>query len=213
MKRKCAVPGYMEAIAEESRLRYEIYLGQNEKICGIEVKQLTPYLLAVLKSAESPFVDGGDFDYVLAAQFIWAVSADFKPRDRRQFAHILKTIERNFSIDEVDAEISEYLRIAFLDAPTESGKQSKPIASATAWIVYRFRDVPFLQSRDVTLHRPFRELYQELKCWLKDQGESVMNQSDAVMSRWLREINQQRAEGKITIEDIEEFAKRNREKK
>lgn len=198
----CVVKGYEAALEKEQFARNVAYLDQPVIVCGEPLRNITPHLLTLLTVMRTPFYCGGKYSHAHVAQFLWACHVDYSPRswwNRRRMT--LRTSQ--LDLQKCGQDIAEFLDLTFMDAPKGNGKSDKPIASDTAWLVYRFRNTPWNQSEQVTIHTPFRKLYQELRCWLKDQGEIVVNPSDLLKSDWLGKLQVEVDEGRLDQEDLD----------
>jgi len=193
----------MEAVAEECRLRDLAYLDLPETLCGLEVHPLTPRLWTVLRAIHTPFLKGGEITDGHIGQFIAAilVSKTFAAPYESLADKVGAAVAR-YSTDECIEEINEYLRISFMDAPT-GGKETKPIACGEAWLIHRFRGEPFNQPKDVTRDTPLRQLYQELRCYISDQGTPISNPSDLLNVQFAQTLTEALASGEITQEQID----------
>lgn len=107
------------------------------------------------------------------------------------------------------AEIQEFVNLTFMDAPA-GGKEEKPIASNIAWLVYRFRHDPWRMSELETSNTPLRKLYQELRCFERENDKNPANKSDIKKSDWLGEVNLALKEGRITQKQLDDWNEKNR---
>lgn len=183
-------PGYLEAVAKERELRTVIYLGLPEVVCGEWINNITPRLFVILTALKSPFIydQPGDKDEV--AQFLWTLHTEYthdpfkRDKPRKSLCDRLAYLD----IDNCNSEITEFMEATLLDAP--DGPDRIPVASAPAWLIYRFRRDPFRMSKEETMETPLRELYQELRCDDKYNGEVVKNKlSDGIRGAWLDSLN------------------------
>ena len=71
------IPGYREAVAEESEIR-DLSVLMMRIVCGFEVNSLTPRLYLFLQAAGSPFLTGEVPRLEHLAQFIWCISTSFR---------------------------------------------------------------------------------------------------------------------------------------
>lgn len=198
----CVVKGYDERIAQEQIARNVAYLDQPEMVCGEPLRNITPHMHTVLSVMRTPFIHGGNFNRAHVAQFLWACHVDYSPRSWWRRRTMTKRTSR-LSLEVCYEDIAKFLDLTFMDAPRGTSKGEKPIASDTAWLVYRFRNPPWNQSEQVTLHAPFRKLYQELRCWQKENGETIVNPSDAMKSEWLEKLQTEVNEGRLDQSDLD----------
>lgn len=130
-----------KAIYRESAVREASFLNVTYDICGIAVRQLTPYMYLLLDFTNSPFLKGGECEDSEMrnhiANLIWICSPAFKENDttaKRQFiADNLATLDYVQAIK----DISEFMADMFMDSPpykekAEANKTYKPVYYA--WI-------------------------------------------------------------------------------
>lgn len=185
---------HQRAIKREQRLRNASYLGVYELVCGERVKNLTPYLLAVLSAIESPFICGGAITRQHCAQFVWAIHWNFAATGIRAWWQKRALVKRldAITLDKQIAEISAYLDITFLDSEKGGEKEDRSIVCNTGWIVYRFHESPWNYPQEKTLHIPIRILNQELRAWTRfNTDKHVTNPSDSIISDWMAEVKRQ----------------------
>lgn len=182
----CAVAGYEDEVAQEQLARNLVYLDCPETVLGELVRNITPHLLAVLTAIQSPFITGGPIRYPHIAQFIWALHRDYSPNSWWK-RYLLTNRLNAFSLEESVRGINAFLDLTFMDAP-QSGKDEKPIAANVAWLIYRFRQEPWRMTEEQTKHTPLRKLYQELRCFERENGEIPQNKSDKKIAEWLQRI-------------------------
>jgi hypothetical protein len=163
-------PEYLAALAEERRLREEIYLDLPRDICGIEVKQITPHLRAVLFNIGSPFITEGSITTAHILQFLWACSTDYSTS---RFAR-WRFMRRASRINLIKAanQIEEFLDDTFLDAPY-GGKKSVPYVSSLAWIEVAMRRI-MGWGIETTMHTPLRRIYQLIRCERLEKGDCAI---------------------------------------
>lgn len=204
----CVVKGYDEALEREVIARNVAYLDQPVIVCGEPIKNLTPYLFTVLLVSKCPFYIGGNCTLGSVAQFLWTLHVDYSPCSWWRKRQLIKRVAK-LRLEDCIKDISDYFDLTFIDSPIDP-KKEKPIASDAAWLVYRFRNAPWNQPEQVTLHMPFRKIYQELRCWQKERGEEVNNRSDKLKGGWLQELNDALRRGDITQEQLDEWNKKQR---
>lgn len=182
----CVVQGYEDEVAQEQLARNLVYLDCPETVLGEPVRNITPHLLAVMTAIQSPFITGGNIRYPNIAQFIWALHRDYSPHSWWKRYLLTKRLNA-FSLDESVRGINAFLDLTFMDAP-RGGKDEKPIAANVAWLIYRFRQEPWRMTEEQTKHTPLRKLYQELRCFERENGEIPQNKSDKKIADWLQRI-------------------------
>lgn len=184
-----------EDLEREQLARNTIYLGQPYTVCGEPLHNITPYLLSVLTVARNPFAIGGSIRLAHVAQFLWALHVDYSPSAWWKKRQLMKRASR-LEIHSSVAEIQSFLEITFMDQPHGISKE-KPIASDTAWLVFRFRHEPWGMKKEETIHTPFRELYQELRCWRRENTEDyIENPSDTHIKTYGEKINEALEKGR-----------------
>lgn len=199
----CVIHGYDEALEREQDARNLVYLDQPEIVLGQPLKNLTPHLLAVLTAIKSPFHVGGAFTQTHVAQFLWALHLHYSPTDKRgrdYMAHVAS----HFSLEQCRDEIAAFMDLQFMDMP-RGGKEEKPIASSVAWLVFRFRHEPWGMKEPEIVHTPLRKLYQELRCWMRENEQPVHNQSDLLKSDWLTRVNEALRNGTLKQSELDEW--------
>lgn len=87
------------------------------------------------------------------------------------------------------AEIQAFVDLTFMDAPA-GGKEEKPIASNISQLIYRFRHDPWGMKERETSNTPLRKLYQELRCFERENEKNPANKSDIKKSTWLSNLNE-----------------------
>lgn len=199
----CVVQGYAEAVANEQAARVTAYLDKPEIVCGEPLRNITPHLLAILLDIETPFYCGGNYGYPHVAQFLCALHVEELDASPINVLRMTRSATR-FLLEDCAAQISAFITLTFMDSP-KGGGNDKPIASSIAWLRYRFRCEPFRMKPSETMRTPLRQLYQELRCWERDNGEDVRNPSDRLTSSWLTQVQDALKRGEITQSDLDEF--------
>jgi hypothetical protein len=202
------IPGYDEAIEREQSARNLIYLGQPEFVCGFKIKNITPRLLARLNAVDTPFLRGSiDATYAHVGQFIWILSVNFTLNKfiryfrRRAIKRKIHLSDLRLCIHEIDALI----RLTFIDCVAGKGSNTAPIASGIAWLEYRMSCAPFNWHSERTLDTPLRRLYQLIRCWRAENGETVVNNSHKLRGDWLDTLNAKLASGEIKADELQKI--------
>lgn len=187
---KCVARGYDEALEREQFARSAAYLDLPEMVLGEPLKNITPHLLGVLTVSKSPFYIGRAFNYTHVAQFLWALHRDYRPGGFRAWwqRQRLRRKVRTIPLRDCGDAIAAYMDLQFMDAP-KGGKAQRPIASAVAELVFRFRYEPWHQKESETIHIPIRRLYQEMKLWMREHDQTVTNKSDGKIAEWQARVN------------------------
>ena len=108
------VPGYREAVQRETDLRDAAFLPVTDSICGVEVNQLTPFHLAALTLARSPFICGGMPFPRDIALFLWCVSPEYNPRavvSRWLFIRRVAKLDYREAVEGVMRYVGEAIRL------------------------------------------------------------------------------------------------------
>lgn len=191
---KNSIPGYADAVARERKAREEAYLNLPHDVCGIQLKQITPYLYGLLSLERNPFVTGGTINEAAIAQFLWTLHIDFAVDSKKRDA-FLKSLEDADWIG-LQIGIEELLDLTFLDAPYGGGLNQSPLFCNMAWMEYRLAAEPFRWARDTVLHSPLRVIYQLMRCDAWNHGDKTLvnRWSDQVVDDWMHEKMKQEKE-------------------
>ena len=123
-------------------------------------------------------------------QFLWVVSADFKPSKEAR-DEFFKRIVAILDIEKARADISEYLDRAYLDSSHRSA-QSAPMVSSAAYYAHNMAGEPYRMAWRDVLDAPLAVLHQLIKARTESAGEIVVNKrSDKVTGDWLKLRNEQ----------------------
>lgn len=199
----CIIHGYEAEVEQEQLKRNLVYLDQCEIVCGEPIRNITPRSLALLSAMRTPFLSGGSITAPVVAQFIWALHRDYSVASWWKRRQLRKRLAR-IPIEQCATEIFAFLDLTFMDRPT-GGKEEKPIASNIAWIVYRFRHEPWRMSERETSNTPLRKLYQELRCWERENDRIPANRSDILKTDWLNNLNEALKSGLLTQIQLDEW--------
>ncbi len=194
------IPGYEAELSREQYLRDEAFVGGSDLLCGISVYQITPYLLAKLRCIRSPFVCGGVYTEIDTIRFLWVISKigmgveKGHPEHKERLDAMTDLLLTKYGQHFLDAEkeIDEFIKVTFMDGP-RGGVEAVPYVTGTAWMIYVMSKEPFRWTKDQTIHTPYRELYQYVRCKRLDEGGILFNEfSDTIKADWLAEIRNQR---------------------
>jgi hypothetical protein len=189
------VPGYREAVQRETDLRDAAFLPVTDSICGVEVNQLTPFHLAALTLARSPFICGGvPFPRDIAI-FLWCVSPEYNPRSVVARWFFIRRVAKLDYRESVEA-IMRYVSEAFFDAPGGKGERFKQsYYSSTASIVDLLAHEYGWAEADI-MRVPFKRLFQYSRCIRERYAERPMffNASDSILAEWQDEQNRRTKE-------------------
>lgn len=173
------IPGFREAVARERKLRDRAFLGGNEIVCGVVVRQLSLRTLIMLEHAENGFVIPYKYDTGLelishAMQVLWFSRVEWTPPEVKPYSfwstfresvkqhrfqrNLLRTRKPLQIIDEVQEWIDE----SFFDSPAGV---STPIyqpsyVSYPAHVVDLFADARLPFSYDDVMDMPLKRLWQ-----------------------------------------------------
>lgn len=189
---KSCIPGYEDALKEERGLRLGVFLGVNPKICGVEIREITPRLLALLLCMETPFICGGEYDNAHTLSFLWAMSPQFvradHPEHNERVEALTATLRKSLgdAFTQAEDEIDAFIFNTFLDGPQSGGADSKPYVTGVAWMLYTMAKEPFVWDTERTLDTPIRIIHQLQRCKQLDGGSILYNEiSDTVSAKWL----------------------------
>lgn len=197
---KLTIPGYAEALAEERKLREEIFLDVPAKLGGVLVNHITPFLLARLSQMRSPFICGGEYNDQETLRFLWALSPDFVTpehpdcQDRITMLAALLTKRYGQCFVDVEDEIDAFVKATFMDGPMGGGSEQVPYVIGVAWQIHQMGKAPYRWHWKETLHTPLRIIFQLIRCVKLDRGDTMFNNSDWIKDQFLKDFR----EGKIT---------------
>lgn len=183
-----AINGFDEACAQERHERNSAYLDLPAGVCGVVIRQMTPMDLARLTVAKNPYLTGsGAISHPVAAQFVFHLAAS-----PITIESALACVAA-FEIDELDNQIAQYLDVTFRDQASSGGMApGAPVASLVAWLEYRMAGTPWGWNRDRTMGTPLRVIWQQIRCWLSEKGEPVINQlSGKKTGKFLRDLEEE----------------------
>lgn len=206
---------YVEVVYKESAIREIAFLNIPIDICGVEVKQLTPYLFILLDFIKSPFLVNDRMpDEINIVDFLWIISTRFVENDKDKKAEFIKDIAVKLKYDEAIKGIYEYLNEAFIDSPAQhvetNNKLKKTNIPFYAWIAGY---IDILSSEygwldNYIMNMPFTRIFQYLKTIearkMAELGKEplLFNQySDKVMTT-LRKLNREKLSYKNSVEEI-----------
>jgi hypothetical protein len=184
------VPGYRQAVEDETATREAAFLGVTELVCGVEVLPFSPLHFSMLECARSPFVKGGVPSPADVAIFLWAVSPGYAPRAKIRrwlFARRVAGLDYLNSL----SEIQSYIQDAFGDAPGVKMSGFKPsYYSGTAAMIDLIAS-QYGWSEEQIIRIPFKRIFQYARCIRERTSDNPIffNRSDAVIGRWQEEQN------------------------
>lgn len=173
------IPGFREAVARERKLRDRAFLGGNEIVCGVVVKQLSLRTLIMLEHAENGFVIPYRYDTGLelvshAMQVLWFARAEWQPPEVKPFSFwrsfYNSVAERKFQTKLLRAykpmqlveEVQEWLDESFVDSPSGSADKTfvPSYVAYPAHVVDLFADAGLLFTYDEIMDMPLKRLWQ-----------------------------------------------------
>lgn len=192
------IPGYREQVRKERTLRDRAFLGGNEIVFGIEVKQLSLRTALFLEHAENGFMIPVRWDFdgeeiVHAIQVLWFAQPDWvqpsvtPPSIWRQFNEarrqtlFARRVLRNGSPDDLVTEVMDWIKEAMFDCPAASGSEvPRPsYVSHPAHLVDLFGAAGLTFSYDEILDMPLKRLWQHYKLAANRlHGLTLTNPSD-----------------------------------
>lgn len=143
------IPGYREAVVEETEARDYAFLGLPREICGLRVNQMTLRQFLVRVMIDCPFIcRTREAEREDAIEFLWFLSPEFKAAPegtRRETAGYLWWKKELLSLrdkfvrgiiniphHELVAGIDDYLAWTFMDAP--GATENRPYISYTSFV-------------------------------------------------------------------------------
>ncbi len=175
------IPGLREAIRKERTLRDRAFLGGNEILFGVEVRQLSLRIALYLEHAENGFMIPVRWDFdeepiAHALQVLWFAQPGWKEptkkfsfwrkfiESRRQELFMRKVMKNGTGLELVKA-VREWLDDATFDCPSESGSElpRNSYASHPAHLVDLFGAAGLPFTYDEILDMPLKRLWQHYK--------------------------------------------------
>lgn len=212
------IPGYREAIENETRAREEAFIDSPEFICGIEVLPLTLQRYALLNGIGSPFLCAvREPDATDMALFLWVLSPQYDRAMRLRGALEMLSARlgalafwwvryrfirrlRQLNAMKLRRAIQAYLDAAFLDAPGGGGKQR----AAGYWSVLAklIADIAseFNWSEQEIGNVRLSRLWQYYRILQKRHNSDLIlfNPSDRIRGAWLAAQQPQKRKAKLS---------------
>ena len=199
------LPGYREAVAEESQARSEAFLPSLRRfICGVEVFPLSFAHVNLLNALKSPFMSrsNGMPSPLAIAEFLWVISPQYQlwlafrervgsrhpwyanwryNRARRSFVRSMRRRRIPWAV--WVAHIYRYLDRAFSDSPAGGGRQGffANYYSAEASVINIIAS-SYGWSDDKICEIPVEKLWQYIRCIQRrnDPNMPMSNPSDRI---------------------------------
>lgn len=216
------IPGYARAVLHERVIRDAAFLGITESIGPFEVVPLTLRHWLILRMMHSPFLTKETPSPSDVTNFLWLLSVDFSPSNRRAKRRFEKRCRKLFfpprylallntqsARDRHDAKREKKMIEAakIIDAArnyiNESLQDRPPATKTSVFEADHYSDAAFFcslfgrefgWSQEETLNMPVKRLFQYLNEVRERKGGRVpmFNPSDAIKANWLRERNSKR---------------------
>ncbi len=185
------IPGYKEAVAQETFNRDASFLDLTETVGGVELRSMTLLDFLRLDIAKSPFLHGGIPTATDIAVFCWALSPGYDQQNHSARHKYVKTLRRLLYADIVPA-IERYIDETFADAPGGAGIAGIPITSWLAGMVDSIAS-QYHWSEQMILKLPLKRLFQYRRLISKRMNpqSTFFNPSDKVRGAWLNRLNGQ----------------------
>lgn len=179
-----SIPAVCKAVARAERNadeRRDLALsGVDLRLCGLDVRQLTPRHLLILFAARNPFLFGGRRASEHVAQFLWIVraqpassssssSASPASNDREKFLRRVARIPYLRACKAIDA----YIDASLMDKPPSTGSKRSAIVGTFASIVHEIASL-YGWSRDTILDSPIAEIYQYFRLITRDRDPKAI---------------------------------------
>lgn len=120
------IPGYVDAVERENKIRNAAMLNLNTRICGIEVRQMTLRHWLILDGLDCPFLKGDvpDPKKKHVKDFLWVLSPKFSYGESFRKWWFYRRIGK-LKYAEVVMGIMRYLEDTLQDQPPSTGSKSK----------------------------------------------------------------------------------------
>lgn len=201
------IPGYVDAVERENKIRNAAMLNLNTRICGIEIRQMTLRHWLILDGIDSPIINGRlpDPDSKDIEKFLWVLSPKFTP-SKYSFAKARLTRHvSKLKYGETVLACRQFIEDTFQDQPPSIGgqdKEWKPPQFSFASSIVRTVCTELHWSRNEILDAPLKELFQYMKISRliakAERGETptAMNPSDRIKWQYIRKVRAEREEAK-----------------
>ncbi len=200
------VPGLREAIRKERNLRDRAFLGGNEIVFGVEVKQLSLRIALYLEHAENGFMipvrwDFDDEPIAHAIQVLWFAQPDWvAPTVRplslwaqfklaRKQALFTRKVLANGTPEDLIGEVMDWIKEATFDCPAGGGSEvpRQSYASHPAHLVDLFGAAGLPFTYEEIMDMPLKRLWQHYKLAANRLYEAKLtNPSDDIVVGHLR---------------------------
>lgn len=167
------------------------FIDLNEKICGIEIRQMRPLHLAMLDAARNPFlseevdIEPGEAMPHLVI-FLWALSSEFQPGECSAKSNFIKRCRKLKYQEAVDA-IRKYIEDTFQDSPPEC----KAGASYTSWVasIVDLLASEYGWNEEAIFQIPMKRIFQYVRrIEIRNGSKMMFNKSDKIKGRFLQEM-------------------------
>lgn len=194
------IPGYAEAVKRERELRDTAFLGGNELVAGVECRPFSLRHLAYLEAARNGFVVPCRFfdeEEMLAhaLQVLWICRKGFRAPDSPRIGRlglwrmtaaqqlfVVRVLWNHSGADVVKA-VEDWLRDAFMDAPTGSADAitTTSYTATQAMFLDKFAEAGLPFTYDEVMDMPMRRLWQHWRLAVRRVNDvKLTNPSDEV---------------------------------
>lgn len=168
------IPGYSDAVKSEQLDRSAAFAGIPERLCGLPVEQLTPFLFEFATASGSPFTSSGRITDAAILHFLWIINPRFNSAIPKLGWDEFFEANTELNFDQASRGIEDYLERTFLDS-THEGSKDDPICASTASLLTQLQGPPFNWSYTRVMTTPYRISLQLLKSHVRHQGGIVIN--------------------------------------
>lgn len=192
---------FSDAVYKDSCIRESAILGIDLNICGVPVKQLTPYHYILLDFINSPFLQNGEVNISNIVDVLWIISTEFKANDKEAKTKFIETKCVDIVFDDAINNILKYIANTFIDIPAsvrslDQAKINKVNIPHVSWVVSYVDTLAKEYGWFYTdvIHMPFALIFQFLKTIeiresIKNTGKQpdlVNGTSDAIKRKIIR---------------------------
>lgn len=208
----------MMAVRKESIIREASFLDITLDICGIPVKQFTPYHYLLLDFAINPYLERHRApEFEDTCEFLWVISPDFVPADEKKKREwMINTIvnplveeSKKISDNEIGAEeifkeirelwnekageeIFEYYEEQMMDheRPPKKLIQNSEAPSYYCWVASLYHEIAskYGWSREYFLHTPVAQIFQLIRV-IKEEEYNKAGQTYSPENTFSRPAN------------------------
>ena len=189
------IPGLLDALATEARIREDAFSGLPVPVCGVDIRPLTLRDYERLLGQRSPFLVGGLPDRGDVAVLLWHQRWDTSAEDDpARFAARFDSV----ALATLSEAVGQFIAEALMDAPTGGKSSTAPVVGLSASIVHRMCSTYQGMSIENVRDMPCAVLWQFLRCIQRDNDPQTAffnALSDRVKGNYLRDLNQPTSDG------------------